>query len=168
MDPTTVLHLLDLLTAAGVQTWLDGGWCIDALLGRITRTHDDLDLVLALADLPRAVDLLTGDGLVIAEEEIGRVVLVGNAQGRVDLHPVTFDTEGNGRQVQPAEVPLVYSKEGFVTGSILGRPVACISVQVQLAVRLGYDRSRKHYNDAIVLCEEYGLELPEVWRSFAA
>jgi hypothetical protein len=30
----------------GLVVWLDGGWGIDALLGRETRTHADLDLVI--------------------------------------------------------------------------------------------------------------------------
>ena len=58
MNSTTVLHILDLLANVGVQVWLDGGWGVDALLARITRSHNDLDLVLALDDLTRGVAVL--------------------------------------------------------------------------------------------------------------
>jgi len=163
MKPTTVLHVLDLLSSVGVQAWLDGGWGIEALLGRIRRAHGDLDLVLALDDLAQAVDALLGDGFVVAEEETGRVVLEHAEHGRVDLHPVRFDAQGNGIQVQLAEVPLVYPHDGFVTGVILDCVVGCIAAEVQVSVRLGYDRSEKHRQDAIVLCAAYNLPLPDYW-----
>lgn len=41
MNSTTVLHILDLLAAVDVQVWPDGGWGVDALLGRIIRSHND-------------------------------------------------------------------------------------------------------------------------------
>jgi len=163
MNATTVLHVLDLLSSVGVQAWLDGGWGVEALLGRISRAHGDLDLVLALEDLTRAVETLTDNGFSITEEEIGRVVLEHMTHGRVDLHPVRFDALGNGVQVQPAEFPLIYPHDGFVTGLILDCPVGCIAAAVQVSVRLGYDRSEKHRQDAIVLCAAYNLPLPEYW-----
>lgn len=158
-----MLHILDLLASAGVQAWLDGGWGVDALLGRISRVHNDLDLVLDLDDLNRAVQVLQSDGFAIEEDELGRVVLLHADHGRLDLHPVTYDAHGNGVQVQPAEVPLVYPKEGFVSGTIDGHKVGCISAQVQMAVRLGFDPSEKHRRDAIELSAAFGLPLPEPW-----
>jgi lincosamide nucleotidyltransferase A/C/D/E len=167
MNATTVLHILDLLAAAGVRVWLDGGWGVDALLRRVTRVHNDLDLVLALDDLARAVDALVCDGFRVEEEELGRVVLTDAAQGRVDLLPVTFDAHGNGMQVQPptppAATPIVYPRAGFVAGWILDRPVACISAEVQVAVRLGFDRSEKHRRDVLALCSSFGLQVPAEW-----
>lgn len=163
MTPTAVLHILNLFASVGVQVWLDGGWGVEALLGKITRPHYDLDLVLALDDLPRAVETLVGNGLGIEEEELGRVVLRDAEHGRVDLHPVTFDAHGNGVQVQPAESPMIYRGDGFVTGSILGRAVPCISAEMQVFVRLGYDRSEKHRQDLIALCTAFGLPVPEGW-----
>jgi lincosamide nucleotidyltransferase A/C/D/E len=164
MKATTVVDILDLLAAAGVRVWLDGGWGVDALLGRVSREHYDLDLVLLLDDLARAVEALVRAGFGIAEEELGRVVLTHTARGRVDLHPVTLDAEGNAVQVQPAETPLVYAHDGFVVGQVLGRAVPCISAALQVSVRLGYDRSEKHRQDLRALCAAFGLEAPEGWE----
>ena len=163
MNPTTVLHVLDLLASAGVQVWLDGGWGVDALLGRITRPHNDLDLVLALDDLTRAVAVLVHDGFGIEEEEPGRVVLGHADHGRIDLHPVTFDPLRNAVQVQPADLPVVYRSDGFVAGCILGRAVACIAADVQVSARLGRDRSEKHRQDVVALCAAFGLQVPDDW-----
>ena len=163
MNSTTVLHILDLLATVGVQVWLDGGWGVDALLGRITRSHNDLDLVLALDDLTRVVEGLVRNGFGVEEEELGRVVLGHADHGRIDLHPVTFDLRGNAVQVQPAESPVVYRRDGFVSGWILGRAVACISADVQVFARLGHDRSEKHRRDVGALCSLFGLQVPEDW-----
>lgn len=163
MNPTTVLYVLDLLAADGVPVWLDGGWGVDALLGRLSRAHNDLDLILPLDDLARAVDVLVRSGFEITEEELGRVVLEQADHGRIDLHPVRFDVHGNAMQVQPAESPLIYPSEGFVSGRILDRTVACISAGVQVFTRLGYDRSQKHRQDALVLCAAFGLPVPPYW-----
>ena len=37
MTATDVHAVLDVLDAAGIRVWVDGGWGIDALLGRQTR-----------------------------------------------------------------------------------------------------------------------------------
>lgn len=163
MNSTSVLHILDLLATVDAQVWLDGGWGVDALLGRITRAHNDLDLVLALDDLPRAVAVLVHNGFGVEEEELGRVVLGHADHGRVDLHPVTFDRRGNAVQVQPAESPVVYRSDGFVSGWILGRAVACIAADIQIFARLGHDRSEKHRRDLVALCASFGLQAPEGW-----
>jgi lincosamide nucleotidyltransferase A/C/D/E len=163
MNATTVLYVLDLLAAGRVQVWLDGGWGVDALLGRITRTHNDLDLVLPLNDLTRAVAVLVRSGFAVEEEELGRVVLQHAEHGRIDLHPVTFDARGNAVQVQPAESPVVYPSDGFVGGRILDRAAACISADVQVSARLGHDRSEKHRQDVVTLCSSFGLQVPKYW-----
>jgi Aminoglycoside-2''-adenylyltransferase len=54
LDATDVLGILDQLDGAGLVVWLDGGWGVDALLGRHSRPHQDLDLVIARDDCDRA------------------------------------------------------------------------------------------------------------------
>lgn len=38
--------MLTAMDTAGLRTWVAGGWGVDALLGRQTRVHRDLDLAL--------------------------------------------------------------------------------------------------------------------------
>src|SRR5919198_549125 len=52
----------------GIEYWLFGGWAVDFYARRVTREHDDLDLAVWLADLPRISKLLEGDGWVHAPE----------------------------------------------------------------------------------------------------
>ena len=50
------------LDAARIDYWMFGGWAVDFYAGRITRPHDDVDLAVWRADLPRIVELLESDG----------------------------------------------------------------------------------------------------------
>jgi aminoglycoside-2''-adenylyltransferase len=79
-----VVDLLDYLEGLGVDLWLDGGWGVDALLETQTRGHDDLDLVVALDQVPRLQAALAERGY-----------LLGGA-------PMSFEiTDDAGRQVDP-------------------------------------------------------------------
>lgn len=52
----------ELLARAQVDHWLFGGWAVDFHAGSVTRPHDDLDVAVWLADVPRIVQCLEGDG----------------------------------------------------------------------------------------------------------
>lgn len=102
MTSPDALDVLDAFGSAGFGHLVDGGWGVDALVGEQTRRHEDLDLVVARSDLPRADPALRPLGFAhAAGEEPGlpaRLVLRAPGGRQVDLHPVVFDEEGNGRQ----------------------------------------------------------------------
>src|SRR5260221_13746165 len=58
MDEQHLVRLLDLFAGRGIHVWLEGGWGVDALLGEQIREHDDVDLVVDVADLPQLSELL--------------------------------------------------------------------------------------------------------------
>jgi hypothetical protein len=62
MEGVEVVRLLVVLEASGIEVWLDGGWGVDALLEEEVREHDDLDLVVALADAERLIATLRAVG----------------------------------------------------------------------------------------------------------
>ncbi|MFJ8064642.1 nucleotidyltransferase domain-containing protein [Psychrobacillus sp. NPDC096426] len=45
-----------------IEFWLRGGWAIDFLLGKITRSHDDIDLVTWIQNRERLEDALAEAG----------------------------------------------------------------------------------------------------------
>jgi len=47
---------------AGIDHWLFGGWAVDLHAGRVTREHDDIDIAVWLADMPRIEPLLDACG----------------------------------------------------------------------------------------------------------
>ncbi len=119
MTAGTVLELLDVLKSAGIEVWLDGGWGVDALLGYQSRPHDDLDVVVALAQVPRLQDVLGSRGFTVFADELPiRLVMVQPDLGRIDFHTVTFDESGGGVQLQPNGGTFRYPPDGFTFGAI--------------------------------------------------
>lgn len=161
-----MLEVLDRLAGAGVRCWLDGGWGVDALVGRQTRPHDDLDLVVALDNVERATDALADLGFAVTGSELPtRLVLAADHGRALDIHPVTFTPEGDGLQrLQDGRV-FAYPAAGFgAVGYVADRPVRCLSVDVQVLVHLGYPPDDVDRHDMRHLREAFGIDLPEPYR----
>jgi lincosamide nucleotidyltransferase A/C/D/E len=162
MDAAALLRVLERLEGGGIDVWLDGGWGVDALLGRETREHDDLDLVVELRDLARVVELLAELGYeLVAGSAPGSMVLVDREGRQVDVHPVALDAEGGGVYEMDDGASWVYPAEGFSgRGTVNGRPVRCLSPEVQVLVHAGYELTDKDYRELYLLRERFGVEIP--------
>jgi hypothetical protein len=53
MSAKDAIALYSLSEKEGIKVWIDGGWAVDALLGRQTRNHADLDIALETRFLER-------------------------------------------------------------------------------------------------------------------
>jgi lincosamide nucleotidyltransferase A/C/D/E len=158
-------ELLAELESAGIPAWVDGGWGVDALVGRQTRAHDDLDLVVALDDVERIRAALGARGFYTHEDQLPvRFVMAHATLGQIDFHTVRFDAEGGGHQPQPGGGTFRYPPEGFTAGRIGGRPVRCISAGVQMLCHLGYEPKPKDLHDVGLLHRELGVALPAAYR----
>ena len=166
MDADSLLQVVGLLEQHGIAVWLDGGWGVDALLGRKTREHDDLDLVAELRDSERIVELLRLLGYeLVAGGAPKSFVLVDGAGRQVDVHPVTLDADGGGVYQMDCGREWVYPREGFSGhGSVAGRQVRCLSPEVQVLVHAGYELGEKDYRELYLLRERFGVELPAAVR----
>lgn len=165
MTADDVLGVLATLDAAKIAVWLDGGWGIDALVGRQTRPHDDLDLVIALAEVDAALVALAPLGFAIAEDERPVRLVLRAGEGRsIDLHTVIFDAAGNGLQPQPNGTTFAYTRAGLAGhGSIAGHAVRCPTAELQLACHLGYEPDVQDVADMRLLRDHCGLTLPPVY-----
>jgi hypothetical protein len=116
LNAAQVIEVLDRLDAAEVPVWVDGGWGIDALVGEQTRSHDDLDLVIARPDLSRAQGELAALGLQHALEiEPGlpaRLVLRA-ADGDPWTPPVWDEEVGRLTEGSPAGVASERERPGL-------------------------------------------------------
>jgi lincosamide nucleotidyltransferase A/C/D/E len=173
MEPGEVVRLLNLLEADGVTVWLDGGWGVDALLERQTRTHDDLDVVVELADVHQVTVVLERAGYdVVAGAAPKSFVAVDPAGRQIDVHPVVFDdARGGGVYQMDGGGEWVYPTAGFAgRGSVAGRPVRCLSADVQVLVHAGYELTDKDHQELYLLHERFGVELPSKYaeRALAA
>ena len=53
----------DALESAGLEHWFFGGWAVDLWVGRLTRAHDDIDVLVQRADEAGVDAALTGGRL---------------------------------------------------------------------------------------------------------
>ena len=151
MSAEDAVAILDRLEGVGLTVWVDGGWAIDAVAGRQTRPHDDLDLVARREEIPALERELAALGYERAGGEPPMSFESVDALGRqVDVHPVTEDGAYQLREGGIWHYPV----DGFGgRGVIGGRAVRCLTVEAQLECRSGYDPvdPEKHRRDIELL-----------------
>jgi lincosamide nucleotidyltransferase A/C/D/E len=151
-DWTEVRSVLGELQRAGCRCWVAGGWGVDALLGRQTRPHRDLDLAVDADHEAVALQVLSACGYQLETDwRPVRVELVAPGRGWVDLHPVRFDEHGNGRQAGPNGSHFDYPAAAFTHGAIGGVPVPCLSRRQQLRFHQGYEPRAVDLHDLQIL-----------------
>jgi lincosamide nucleotidyltransferase A/C/D/E len=128
------------------------GWGVDALAGRQTRPHRDLDLAVDADHETAAIAALELRGFSVETDwRPVRVELVAEPSRWVDLHPVVFDADGDGRQADVDGGHFEYPRDCFTAGSIEGIPVPCLSVDQQLRFHAGYQPRDNDGHDLALL-----------------
>ncbi len=153
MSPTDAVFVLDALAAAGVDACVGGGWGVDALIGRQTRDHDDLDLYLGFADFLTADRVLRDHGFSPATDWLPTRVQYEDRRARaVDVHPLHYRPDGTAVQTLPdgttAEFP---TGDLDAAGEICGRPVRCMAPGRQRKAHEGYAPTEKDLHDLALL-----------------
>jgi lincosamide nucleotidyltransferase A/C/D/E len=165
MSAEAVLALVKLFEQDHIEVILDGGWGVDALLGEQTRSHADLDIVIAYEDSSRLRELLAVYGYKDVPRQDTRpvnYVLEDDHGHLVDIHIYTLD------RVNHPEHGLDYPLESLNgKGSILDYPVRCIDVENMVKFHSGYLLDENDYHDVMVLCQRFGIELPAEYEKFA-
>jgi lincosamide nucleotidyltransferase A/C/D/E len=167
MTSSAVVELLNSLDTAGIPLWLDGGWGVDALLGRQTRPHKVLDIIVAVADVPNLQKILKSRGFAIKEGVPPSAFVLANGKGlEVDVHAVTFDSEGNGVHNMAGGKDWVFPAEAFAGwGVVEGGSVRCLSPTTQVLCHAqGYAPTEKDLRDMELLRDRFEIELPPQLR----
>lgn len=152
MQVDEVLAVLADLHKASCRVWVGGGWGVDALVGRQTRAHRDLDLAVAAEDEARVVPVLEQRGYRVETDwRPVRVELVNPDRGWVDLHPVAFDPAGHGCQADVGGGDFDYPPEAFVHGVLKGVTTPCLSREQQVRFHRGYEPRAADLHDLHLL-----------------
>jgi len=147
-----VLTVLATLAEAGCRTWVAGGWGVDALVGRQTRAHRDLDLALDATGLDAALARLAALGYLAQTDWLPvRLELHRPGHGWVDVHPVVFDATGAGIQAGLEGTAFHYPSACFRDGRIGGTAVGCLSAEQQRAFHQGYELRAVDHHDLALL-----------------
>lgn len=147
----------------GIGVRLDGGWGVDALLGCQTREHNDIDLFIERGRGREFTSVLQRAGF--REVTMGYTTPVHTVwqdhRGRiVDLH--LFETAPDGSLLFEGTA---YPASTFgATGWIAGKGVRCIPAAEQVLFHQGYDFDQNDVHDVRLLCERFGIEVPEVYK----
>ena len=97
-----LFSVLDIFEALSCRYWLDGGWGVDALIGRQTREHRDVDIDFDAIRFDEALDVLEAKGYVIdTDERPVRVELYSDDLGYLDIHPFVLNDDGTSKQANP-------------------------------------------------------------------
>ena len=165
MTADDVLAVLDVLEASGVEYRVDGGWGVDALVGRETRAHEDLDVVVARSDVARVEASLAPLGFThdaTADPGLPARYVLRAPDGReVDLHVVVYDDAGDGWQELGGGAWGRYAADGLRgEGAIGGRRVACVGADLQLSHHAGYPPDAADRHDVLLLAALLGREVP--------
>ncbi|MFE5942065.1 nucleotidyltransferase domain-containing protein [Streptomyces sp. NPDC056480] len=159
MTGDDVLFVLARLRRAEVDVWIGGGWGIDALIGEQTRHHRDVDLMHRQDHEAAVVAALSEAGF---EESLDwrpiRFVVTAPDGREIDLHPLVFADDGSAVQASPEpERPFVYPSSCFVTGTIAGKTVPCLSAEQQVYFHQGYEPSDRDLHDMAHLRRVFGI-----------
>ncbi len=158
------LDLMQRFDAHHLEVIVDGGWAVDALLGEQTRPHSDLDLAMPHRHVPELRRLLGIGGYSNVSRDDTRECnfVLGDSLGQlVDVHTYTFDERG--RLVFGLPYP-----PGSLTGhgAISSYPVRCITPEWLVKFHTGYLLDENDYHDVRLLCQRFGIQLPEEYAGF--
>ena len=163
MTSENVLYLYNRFKENDITVWIAGGWCVDALVGRQTREHDDLDVAVHRKDNDKLRLLLEKDGY---KEEIRNdssefmYVLINETGLSVDVH--AFEYDESGKIIYGIEFPFG-SLTG--TGTINGQKVNCIDPEFMLRFITWYEPREKDLHDVSALSEKFGFDIPEAYQT---
>jgi lincosamide nucleotidyltransferase A/C/D/E len=160
MNEDDVVDLLKRTENIDVDMWITGGWGVDALLERQTRTHNDIDIFIQKKDTNAFTGMLNSNGyreIIMDFTTEAHTVWRDTYDRTIDLHLFEFAEAGTIRfenEIYPSGV--LNGK-----GKIDGISVRCLTVEAQLQYHQGYEHDENDVHDVLLLCKTFGLLVPE-------
>ena len=159
MTEQDAVELLKTVEQLGVELWLDGGWGVDALVGRQTRQHNDIDVFIEKLNTAVFTEMLISKGYKEIQMEYtseSHTVWRDSRDRIIDLHLFEFGEAGTLYfENNPYPADIFNGK-----GTIRNIAVRCLTAEAQLQYHQGYERTDKDVRDVHVLCETFGLSFP--------
>lgn len=146
-----VLAVVGWLTARGAIYQVNGGWGVDALVGRQTRPHRDLDVFVDEVAVPDLLAWLRHRGYQVVEDWLPVRIELASPCGRVDVHPMAIQANGDGVQQGLGGDVFVHAATDRMTGHIGGHPVSVACRKWLIELRQGYDPRPEDLHDLALL-----------------
>ena len=108
-----LFEVLDKMESLQITYWLDGGWGVDALGGKQTREHRDIDLDFDSRYTDKLLSALGAAGYVIeTDQRPARIELHHPDFGYLDIHPFVLCREGTARQADLVRIRVGFFRNG--------------------------------------------------------
>jgi lincosamide nucleotidyltransferase A/C/D/E len=158
------IEIVQLFNQHYIEFYIDGGWGVDALLGKQTRPHADLDIAIQHKDALQVRTLLEARGysdLPRTDSSDFNFILGDNQGHQIDIHTYTFDAGGNYIYGIP------YPLESLTgTGSVDGYLVKCISPEWVVKFHTAYQFDEDDYRDVKAICQHFNIKVPSEYEAF--
>lgn len=146
-----VLAVIEWLSTREVTYQVNGGWAVDALTGHQTREHGDLDVFVDAGFVPELLAWLGDRGYSVVEDWRPIRIELASTAGRVDVHPVSIDAQGDGVQQGFGDETFLHAAAERTTGTIDGVPVVVATRARLRQLREAYELRPQDNHDLMVL-----------------
>ena len=161
------LNLYNWFEENDIAIWIDGGWCVDALLNFQTRKHEDLDIAVSRKDNIKLHELIENDGWKEEKrDDCWECNYVMKSEGMylIDVHVFEYDEQGKNIYGVPYPFGSFNGK-----GKINEQWVNCVNPECMFKFKLWADDTHcepreKDIMDAQLLAEKFKFKLPENYR----
>lgn len=163
MHAEEVIDIYKELNEGNVQVWIDGGWAVDALLEKVTRPHQDLDLAVQHKDLEMLVTLLgmRGFNSITRDKKLMWDVVLADKDGKeIEIHAFSFDNNGDVIEENDWNG---YSADSLTgEGKILDTQVKCVNLKQLVKTHDKNNRTLKptDVQDMELLEKKFGVSFP--------
>lgn len=134
-----LLKILQILKNSNIKFWLDGGWGVDVLAGKQSRSHRDIDIDFDAQHTEELLSILKEHGYVIETDWAPvRIELYSKTYGYIDIHPFILQEDGSAKQADLEGGWYEFSADFFGTAVFEERKIPCISAKGQKVFHTGY------------------------------
>ena len=156
MTEEGALAIYESLERAGVTAWIDGGFCVDALIGESTRVHADLDIAVMRGDAQRLRAWMVRESFVLRSGNTEANFVWVRDCDRVDVHLFAYD---EGHRISFGVDYPFGSLSGV--GVLAGRRVRCVAAEWMFRFKTSYPPSAKDIDDVRRLATRFGFTVPQ-------
>jgi lincosamide nucleotidyltransferase A/C/D/E len=163
MNKQDAIELLTAIENLDIDVYLDGGWGVDALLGRQTRVHNDIDIFIEVKHTATITEFLRSRGfreIVKDFTTAHHTEWHDDIDRTIDLH--LFEQKDKETLVFEYNE---YSAEVFQgRGKIGDMNVRCLTAEAQVAFHQGYEHDENDKRDVLALCEKFNIPVPKQYK----
>lgn len=147
-----LMTIINLLENANITYWIDGGWGVDILAGKQTRSHRDIDVDFDAQHTEKLLNILLEYGYEVDTDwKPVRIELYSEKYGYLDIHPFIVNEDGTSKQADLEGGFYEFEKDFFSNATFEGKRIPCISLKGQKIFHSGYELRDKDRQDIKVL-----------------